>query len=687
MNSSSGGNCNSSLNSDIHYGLPLDTNHVHNFQDIVSAFQLTEQEKNMLINNGFTVIRHPTLQYKSTYVFPSDISKVYEKVRMYGTPIVVTSDSLLHVFHTTLDSILKTMEEELLFDKVLKLTKMFLSESTAIFNTSEIRELREAARHNIAYFTVALKLLIHEEEVPQYVTDLVTSELTNIHSSSLVSNSPIFGYQVDYTQFTIRGHYSDSEKLQRYFKALVWYRIMDFKISNQVQLIQASLIAQTLSKNEMIESEFGSVKLITDYFVGVADDIGPYEFLKAIESLVNGNFSYDYLGQEEFLNRLTTVLDKLPPPKILGGTSIGATAVSFSEHVVNQILDESRGMRLIGQRYTPDSYIFSKLVQLDHTGDLLPFTAVIAPNGKIIRGFPRGLDAMAVLGSRIAKDLLEKLGDSNYKGYDETLEKLQSELGSPDNDTPHKNLYNGWLYSLRALLHSFNSNYPTFMLTDAWKYKELTSALASWTQLRHDTILYAKQSYTMLLGFSQRSESATMGYVEPIPELYDRILAIVTAVDTFISKISGIPERVQEGLDILKTILQTVVSISYKELQNQWLSDEEYYFIRDYGDKIHSLASYYESCGYEPRDTITVADVHTDLNSESVLEEGTGYLKVLLVAYKLPDSRIFIGAGPVLTYYEFKQPMRNRLNDESWKQLLSSISYPKEPEWISEYSV
>lgn len=499
MNSSSGGNSNSSLNSDIHYDLPLDTKHIHNFQDIVSAFQLTEPEKNMLIKNGFAVIRHPTLQYKSTYVFPSDISKVYEKVRMYGAPIVVTSDSLLHVFHTTLDNILKTMEEELLFDKILKLTKMFLSESIAIFNTYTNSELREAARRNIAYFTVALKLLIHEEEVPQYVTDLVTSELTNINSSSLISNSPIFGYQVDYTQFSIRGHYSDSEKLQRYFKALIWYGIMDFKISNQAQLIQAALIAQILSKNEMIKNEFGSVKLITDYFIGVADDIGPYEFLVAIESFVNDNFSYDYLGQVEFLNRLTTALKNLPTtPKILGGISLGDAAVStFSEHLVNQILDESRGMRLLGQRYTPDSYIFSKLVQFDYTGDSLPFTAVAAPNGKIIRGFPRGLDAMAVLGSRIAKELLEKLGDSNYKGYDETLEKLESELSSLDNDTSHKNLYNGWLYSLSDLLHSFDSSYPTFMLTEAWKYKELATALASWTQLRHDTILYSKQSYTI----------------------------------------------------------------------------------------------------------------------------------------------------------------------------------------------
>ena len=84
---------------------------------------------------------------------------------------------------------------------------------------------------------------------------------------------------------------------------------------------------------------------------------------------------------------------------------------------------------------------------------------------RLLEVFQGVLDAMAVLGSRIAKDLLEELGDSNYKGYDETLEKLESELSSHDNDTLHKNLYTGWLYSLSALLHSFDSNYPTYKLT------------------------------------------------------------------------------------------------------------------------------------------------------------------------------------------------------------------------------
>ena len=294
---------------------------------------------------------------------------------------------------------------------------------------------------------------------------------------------------------------------------------------------------------------------------------------------------------------------------------------------------------------------------------------------------------MAVLGSNSARVLLDKLGDSNYKDYDEIFASLQAEVNSYGDDTWSKDVYHGWLYSLRTLLGRFDDRYPTFMLTKAWEYKELTTALATWTALRHDTILYAKQSYTALLGVSvPPPKSTTLGYVEPIPELYNRILSLVNAFTVFLEKIGPLPEYILEGVTRLKNIVRLMNDISLKELENEFLSEEEYDFIRDYGLRLGSVNSYFESGFRNPRDVIAVADVHTDLNSETVLEEGIGYLKVLLVAFKLPDGKISIGAGPVLSYYEFKQTMRGRLNDESWKKLLNSESCPHEPKWISVYS-
>jgi hypothetical protein len=193
----------------------LDIEQISNFHDIINTFRLTEAAKNILIGNGFVVISHPTVQYRSTYVYPTRITEVYKKLREYDVPLFVTCDSLLDAFHTAVDNIMKIMEEKTLFEKVLKLTKTFLSESTTIYNNlndDDENDLKVAARLNVAYFSVALKLLVHEENVPAQVADLVTSELANIISSSQISRSVIFGYDVDYTQFTTRGHYSDTVK-------------------------------------------------------------------------------------------------------------------------------------------------------------------------------------------------------------------------------------------------------------------------------------------------------------------------------------------------------------------------------------------------------------------------------------------------------------------------------------------
>jgi hypothetical protein len=82
-----------------------------------------------------------------------------------------------------------------------------------------------------------------------------------------------------------------------------------------------------------------------------------------------------------------------------------------------------------------------------------------------------------------------------------------------------------------------------------------------------------------------------------------------------------------------------------------------------------------------------VADVLTDPNSEKVVEEGVGRLNLLLVVYRLPDGRLILGGGPVLSYYEFKQPMAERLTDEVWKDWLRQGRVPRRPAWTRRFVV
>ncbi|MPN48993.1 hypothetical protein SDC9_196606 [bioreactor metagenome] len=130
-----------------------------------------------------------------------------------------------------------------------------------------------------------------------------------------------------------------------------------------------------------------------------------------------------------------------------------------------------------------------------------------------------------------------------------------------------------------------------------------------------------------------------------------------------------------------ENILSRLQAISEKELENEELTEEDYEFIKNFGDQLDGVIADVDE---KARKTTIVADVHTDANTGDVLEEGVGYVDMLIVAYKLPDGRILIGAGPLMSHYEFKQPMSDRLTDEKWREMLEAKP-PERPEWTSTY--
>ena len=201
------------------------------------------------------------------------------------------------------------------------------------------------------------------------------------------------------------------------------------------------------------------------------------------------------------------------------------------------------------------------------------------------------------------------------------------------------------------------------MQTDAWKDKELITSLASWKELRHDTILYAKQSYTIgETAFMPTEEKQVVGYVEPVPEFYNRLLALTRMTNNGLSKMDVLDDSAKYRLDKLETILERLIDISSRELENQKLSQNDYDFIENFGDSLNDVIADVDD---KAKKTTIVADVHTNGNTGQVLEEGIGYVDLGTVAYRLPDGRILIDAGPVISYYEFKHLMDNRLTDEA----------------------
>jgi hypothetical protein len=155
------------------------------------------------------------------------------------------------------------------------------------------------------------------------------------------------------------------------------------------------------------------------------------------------------------------------------------------------------------------------------------------------------------------------------------------------------------------------------------------------------------------------------------------------AIAGLLGELEVLDDHAMDRLRSLGGILARLQAISDKELANQELVEDDYVFIRNFGESLNAVVTGADADGQK---TTLIADVHTDQNTRQVLEEGTGYLRLMLVAYKLPQGHVLIGAGPVFSYYEFKHPMEDRLSDEKWRELLQSDKPPDLPEWTRSFA-
>ena len=709
----------------LQYDLPLTTDQINNYDDFITKAPLSEDAVLILNANGFVVMEDPFVPGEE------DITRPYDRLKRLEVPIFITTDSLLHLYHIQFDETLRSVEEDHFYDDLWQISETMLAKSEEDCQSST-GDAKEGARRNMAFFSVGLKLLEPRKdqlcqggewecseysfeggypyfraddldryrfEVPVSVEDEVSRELELIRAHSGFSKSPVFGYNEDYSQYLPRGHYTRPERLKNYFQAMMWYGRMSFLLKGcegscivseenaTVQTIEACMIAQNLANDPDSMERWNKIYNVTSFYVGYSDDLGPYEYNEALNDLFGGTFQARFMSKED-VETLKTVITLYRMPLIYGGTGAGSDACTIdypnTKEQADQCLAATAGFRLMGQRFVPDSYIFQNLVfpyAGDYTGDYTGQGTAFT-QGPFGRHFPRGLDVMALLGSKRATVLLDDLGDSDYSNYEAQRVKLGEEFAAFSEDDWQRNLYWSWLYSLKPLLATYNSGYPTFMQTEAWQDKELTTSLASWTELRHDTILYAKQSYAFVGTGMPTEPKLVPGYVEPVPEFYIRLLSLTKMTNQNLDDMGLLDPETRRRLDRLESTLARLAQISLAELENRALSDEDYRFINEFGDSLESVVTNVDDAS---KKTTIVADVHTDPNSGLVLEEGVGYVRLMVVAYKVPDGRILLGAGPVFSYYEFKQLMSERLTDESWRAILK-VDPPEDPEWAPTFT-
>ncbi|MCK4814160.1 DUF3160 domain-containing protein, partial [bacterium] len=374
--------------------------------------------------------------------------------------------------HLLFEFNLRIVEIYTLIKELEKLTDLMIKKTSAQYRDVSNPGLKEAARRNLAFFSVAKKLFAPQFVIPLPARALAEQELSLISAHQGIALSPIMGASPlrsngmrgeDYSQYIPRGHYTRNEAFEMFFKVMTWYGRMAFALPDTDDTQQALLIIKALSQTSGKGMKLWErIYEPSVFFVGRTDDLDVYDYHQLAKDFFGSTIQYNEITSNKKLQGFITRTQTIKKSRIGKGYVCG--------------------MRFLGQRFIPDSYIFDQLT------------------GYPWRTSPKSLDIMALLGSLRAKELLDKEGDFSIPAYATNFSRLEKEFGlssiiAEDWVDWKQNLYWRWLHCLKPLFHEIPTGYPQFMQQKSWLDKVLLTASASWTELRHDTILYAKPSY------------------------------------------------------------------------------------------------------------------------------------------------------------------------------------------------
>ena len=636
--------------------------------------QMSKMQRDMLVENGFFV--RPTLEEQLFYIYEHN---EYKKI-----PAFVTADSVLQVYHVFYDYSLRTLEGKQLLAQVEELTGSMLKKSIEMHKSIKDEQVKGALIKNIAFFGTAQLLLQNElpSEMPEKAKAMAKNEANQIFSEGGFKRSKIFPYQLDYSQYRPRGHYTRSEDLKRYFKAMMWYGQAPFplykdreeKEPNVEQTIQALLITYASLTEPDIEAggengfeKWKNIYESTAFYVGAADDLNINHYKDLLIDVYGSQPDIEKLGDEKKLDELFKKAKSLPKPKIQAKYTSVDTPVG-------------KQFRFMGQRYIPDSEIIQNMVE------------------PLARPIPKGLDVMAALGSDRAHDILTEYynEDAKWDGYIHALENMKRKMDSTTESTWKSNMYYGWLWTLRGFLTEYEEGYPSFMTNEAWTDKALGTALGSWSELKHDTVLYGKQSGAECGGGEEPPQ--IKGYVEPSIEVYEKLLWLNRYSRANLKERGLLDGNIESKLQDFDDLLEFLISCSVKELEGKELSSDEYYQLLTYGGMLEYLTSsfagegdirWFEITSETDKNMAVISDIHTvapnQFSKGGYFEVGVGPAHEIYVVVPIGDN-LYLTRGAVFSYHEFLSEGK-RLTDEEWQDMIRKGKNPSQPEWMKRYIV
>ena len=642
------------------YKVAEDFSNVVNF----SKFgDFTEKQKEMLLKNGFVITKPKNLEDNEYMEEPwnyefDQIHQIYEDNEYQYIASFVTTDSVTHIFHIFYDGFLRNLEKDELYPKSIDLNKKLLAENISLYDDLQNERLKEIQNRNIAFIATGLKLLGEEpENLPEEAKKIYEEEIKKASSEGIVS-SAISGRDVDFSQLKPRGHYTRSEELKKYFSGTMYFGQVGLFIENdgkpdEDSILQGLLLTHSIYKNPEILKTWEDLVEPIDFLVESADDLSIREYARTLYGVYGKDFDINKLDDEKNLSSAYKVLSQYPDPQVAGFMG--------------------KSFRFMPQRAVMDSVLMQNVVDIARDDK---------PSDRPIYS---GLDLMTAFGNEKAWEIQkEDPYNSHWDKYKERTDKNISTVDKMEDLDWQKNMYRGWLWMLKSYDQKFGEGYPMFMRNDAWERKDLVSALGSFAELKHDTVLYGKAVMAEMGGGGDFE--IPKSYVEPNVELYEKLNWLLEFTKVNLKNRDMLSSKYEEKINNFQAMVVKFRDLSIKELQNEPLTEEEIEYLLYIGGEMESLmvdfvestdenqiSYWYEIENATDRrmpvvvDLMRVVENSVGLPKDEISHIGTGKPMEIFVIYP-HEGKLYMGRGATFSYYEFLN--KERLTDEEWQKMV-----------------
>lgn len=614
-----------------------------------SQFALPDSVLDSLLQRGFV-----TVPSRDEQLF-----HVYEQNDYAMIPSFITSDVVFHLVHVYFGRLLRDLERRDLSPATAEFAsrmgqrlQSFAARPPSDSATGEIHrfpayfvEVTQVA----AYFAVAEQLALGDSTgvPPSWLAPLFAHEFRRqralVESRASTERGP-FGGTFDAGLLRPRGHYTANAELKHYFKAMSWLSHPPLPLDEGHR--EASLrVAWEVSNDSTLSRLYDRVDDTLAFLIGPSDDIGP-RLLAVIANEIAGP---DFDAWCERADSIVVEAGRRNPEKI------GYRSVTE--------------LRVFPRRYIPD-------------GEILAAWGKEGPRGYL----PGGLDLFSVLDAPVARRFA--LEAQPFAEYEQSLQRITTRFHELQDGTSNETFYSRWMNALRRLHEPDVCEAAPFLAFDPWAAKSLETSLASWAELRHDTILYSKQFGAECGGGDEAP--LVPGFVEPEPEVYHALAEMVRDAQARFGHPSSGPLRISADAQRLEEMLTTFENVSRSELRGEALGKEVYDWIRGLGGEIEWITAsfllddggtWYNVQGTD-RSIAIVADVQRSGNRVREVAVGNAdHLYALVVL----DGDLYLTRGATLSYYEFEGAADRRMTNEEWQETIRKGDAPRRPWWISSF--